>query len=185
MSIKLQSSSNVLSECQEQWECCKNNTIHLLLSRFTIFIEQMKLSNISTMFLNFCQFRAYVLEFLKKGSLPMFLALFLLNIKSLYHNLVSSKQGQIHGYPSCVRVGRNSAREGHRGIWPGAVSLTSHPRIAHGQRYPMPCWEWLAEEVEWEQGSGPKGPMSCRTRVNFHTSWESLFEAKGAIFLDI
>ena len=28
----------------------------------------------------------------------------------------------------------------------------------------MPCWEWLAEEVEWEQGSGPKGPMSCRTQ---------------------
>ena len=25
---------------------------------------------------------------------------------------------------------------------------TSHPRIAHGQRYPMPCLELLAEEVE-------------------------------------
>ena len=25
---------------------------------------------------------------------------------------------------------------------------TSHPRIAHGQRYPMPCLEWSAEEVE-------------------------------------
>ena len=48
---------------------------------------------------------------------------------------------------------------------------TSHPRIAHGQRYPMPCLEWLAEEVEWEQGSSPKGPMSCRTQVNFHKSW--------------
>ena len=24
----------------------------------------------------------------------------------------------------------------------------SHPRIAHGQRYPMPCLERLAEEVE-------------------------------------
>ena len=22
-----------------------------------------------------------------------------------------------------------------------AEVLTSHPRIAHGQRYPMPCWE--------------------------------------------
>ena len=41
---------------------------------------------------------------------------------------------------------------------------TSHPRIANGQRYPMPCLEWLAAEVEWEQGSGPKGPMSCRTQ---------------------
>ena len=41
---------------------------------------------------------------------------------------------------------------------------TSHLRIAHGQRYPMPCLEWLALEVEWEQGSGPKGPMSCRTQ---------------------
>ena len=28
----------------------------------------------------------------------------------------------------------------------------------------MPCLEWSAEEVEWEQGSGPKGPMSCRTQ---------------------
>ena len=25
---------------------------------------------------------------------------------------------------------------------------TGHPRIAHGQRYPMPCLELLAEEVE-------------------------------------
>ena len=46
----------------------------------------------------------------------------------------------------------------------GPQCLTSHPRIAHGQRYPMPCWEWSSEEVEWEQGSGPKGPMSCRTQ---------------------
>ena len=28
----------------------------------------------------------------------------------------------------------------------------------------MPCSEWLAGVVEWEQGSGPKGPMSCRTQ---------------------
>ena len=46
----------------------------------------------------------------------------------------------------------------------GKESETSHPRIAHGQRYPMPCLEWSTEEVEWEQGSGPKGPMSCRTQ---------------------
>ena len=44
------------------------------------------------------------------------------------------------------------------------VGKTSHPRISHGQRYPMPCLEWSAEEVEWEQGSGPKRPMSCRTQ---------------------
>ena len=41
---------------------------------------------------------------------------------------------------------------------------TSHPRIAHGQRYPMPCLEWSSEVVDLEQGSGPKGPMSCRTQ---------------------
>ena len=35
---------------------------------------------------------------------------------------------------------------------------------AHGQQYPIPCSKWSAEEVEWEQGSGPKGPMSCRTQ---------------------
>ena len=82
--------------------------------------------------------------------------------------------------------------------------LTSHPRIAHGQRYPMPCLEWSAEEVEGEQGSGPKGPMSCRTQrwisimktkfirqkqrkslPLFHTSWEGIFEVFGAIFYDI
>ena len=43
----------------------------------------------------------------------------------------------------------------------------------------------IAEEVEWEQGSGPKGPMSCRSRVNFHASWEGIFEAFGAIFPNI
>jgi len=32
------------------------------------------------------------------------------------------KQGRIHGYPSRVRVGRGSDREGHWGIWAGAVS---------------------------------------------------------------
>ena len=35
---------------------------------------------------------------------------------------VTLKQGWIHGYPSHVRVGRSSAREGHWGIWAGAVS---------------------------------------------------------------
>ena len=50
----------------------------------------------------------------------------------------------------------------------------SHPRIAHGQRYPMPCLEWLAKEVEWEQGSGPKGPMSCSTQ-----RWISLHPEKA------
>ena len=45
-----------------------------------------------------------------------------------------------------------------------AENITSHPRIAHGQRYPMPCLERSSEEVEGEQGSGPKGPMSCRTQ---------------------
>ena len=29
---------------------------------------------------------------------------------------------------------------------------------------PMPCLERLVEKLEWEQGSGPKGPMSCRTQ---------------------
>ena len=48
------------------------------------------------------------------------------------------------------------------------------PRIAHGQRYPMPCLEWLVEEVEWEQGSGPKGPMSCRTQ-----GWISIHPEKA------
>ena len=42
--------------------------------------------------------------------------------------------------------------------------LTSHPRIAHGQRYPMPCLEWSSRWVVLEQGSGPKGPMSCKTQ---------------------
>ena len=48
--------------------------------------------------------------------------------------------------------------------------LRSHQRFAHGQRHPMHCLELLAEEVEWEQGSGPKGPMSCRTQ-----GWSSIY----------
>ena len=35
------------------------------------------------------------------------------------------KQGQIHGYPSRVRVGRSSAGEGHKGIWAGAICSKS------------------------------------------------------------
>ena len=71
--------------------------------------------------------------------------------------------------------------------------ITSHPRIAHGQRYLMPCLEWLAEEVEWEQGSGPKKPMSCRTQgwisrcpeADLKSGWQYLvqksrFETWGA-----
>ena len=38
----------------------------------------------------------------------------------------------------------------------------------------MPCLEWSAEEVEWEQGSGPKRPMSCRTQ-----GWISLRPGKA------
>ena len=55
--------------------------------------------------------------------------------------------------------------------------VTSHPRIAHGQRYPMPRWERSSEVVEWEQGSSSKGPMSCGTRVNFQMSWEGKHQA--------
>ena len=32
-------------------------------------------------------------------------------------SLLTEKQGRIHGYPSCVRVGRGSDGEGHWGIW--------------------------------------------------------------------
>ena len=38
----------------------------------------------------------------------------------------------------------------------------------------MPCLKWLAEEVEWEQDSGPKGPMSCRTQ-----GWISIHPEKA------
>ena len=41
-----------------------------------------------------------------------------------------------------------------------AIEETSHPRIAHGQRYPMPCLEWLVKELEWEQRSGHRGEFS-------------------------
>ena len=44
-----------------------------------------------------------------------------------------------------------------------AKKITSHPRISHSQRYPMPCSEWSPEDVDQEQGSGLKEPMSCRT----------------------
>ena len=35
------------------------------------------------------------------------------------------KQGQIHGYPSRVRVVRSSAEESHQSIWAGAVGSKS------------------------------------------------------------
>ena len=73
---------------------------------------------------------------------------------------IVKKQGRIHGYPSRVRVGRSRSL-GHLGrscmlkMLKNAKKVTSHPRIAHGQRYPMPCWEWSSEEVEWQQGRCP------------------------------
>ena len=42
--------------------------------------------------------------------------------------------------------------------------LTSHSRIAHGQRYPMLCLEWSNEEEAWEQSSSHNGLMSYKTR---------------------
>ena len=38
----------------------------------------------------------------------------------------------------------------------------------------MPCLEWSAEEMEWEQGSGPKRRMCCRTQ-----GWISLHPEKA------
>ena len=49
------------------------------------------------------------------------------------------------------------------GIGATALKQTSPPRIALGQQYPMPCLEWSSERVEWDQGGGPKGPMSYKT----------------------
>ena len=57
---------------------------------------------------------------------------------------------------------------------------TSNPRIVHGQRYPMPCLEWSNEEVEWKQGSGPKGLMSCRTQ-----GWISRRPEKAHLRVDL
>ena len=51
--------------------------------------------------------------------------------------------------------------------WFYLLKVTSHPRIAHGQRYQMPCLERSVEGLEWEQGRGPKGPMSSRTQGRF------------------
>ena len=51
---------------------------------------------------------------------------------------------------------------------------TSHPRIVHGQRCLMPRLEWSAEEVQWEQGSGLKGPMSCGTTGCILKAWFQL-----------
>ena len=38
----------------------------------------------------------------------------------------------------------------------------------------MPCLEWSAKEVEWEQRSSPRGPMSCKTQ-----GWISIHPEKA------
>ena len=80
---------------------------------------------------------------------------------------MNQKQGRIHGYPSCVRVGRSSAGEGHLGIWAGAVSSKSSrtpkklivAKALDGQRYPLPLCEYM-RVCDGERGSAPKGPMT-------------------------
>ena len=62
---------------------------------------------------------------------------------------------------------------------------TSHPRIAHGQRYPMPCLEWLAEEVKWEQGSGAKSRCPVGHRGEFPPVLRGRIWGLSAIFHDI
>ena len=59
-----------------------------------------------------------------------------------------------------------------RGIQPLFIAQPpphTQTRIAHGQRFPMPCLEWSAEEVEWEQGSAaaPKGRCPVGHRGEF------------------
>ena len=59
---------------------------------------------------------------------------------------------------------------------------------SHRTWYLMPCLEWSAREMEWEQGSGPKGLMSCRTRAWIPIrpdSWEGIFEALNFVVFPI
>ena len=54
------------------------------------------------------------------------------------------KQGRIHGYPSCVRVGRGSDEKGHLGSWPGAV--TSKPPVNAEK---AKCYQRTDQQTEW------------------------------------
>ena len=44
---------------------------------------------------------------------------------------------------------------------------TGRPRAICGQRYPLPCFEWLWFGVRGSRPAAPKGMMSCRTQGDF------------------
>ena len=53
-----------------------------------------------------------------------------INVSILKHRLIEMKvKTEQNGYPSRVRVGRGSDKEGHLGIWAGAVSSKCWKRM--------------------------------------------------------
>ena len=58
---------------------------------------------------------------------------------------------QIHFHKILTSWGLNSILEESKLAWRDCLTtntlyITSHPRIAHGPRYPMPCLDWLAKK---------------------------------------
>ena len=47
---------------------------------------------------------------------------------------------------------------------------TGRPRAICGQRYPLPCFEWLWIRVRGSRAAAPKGTKSCRTQGDFRSS---------------
>ena len=46
-------------------------------------------------------------------------------------------------------------------------SVTGRPRAICGQRYPLPCFEWLWIRGRGIRAAAPKGTKSCRTQGDF------------------
>ena len=47
---------------------------------------------------------------------------------------------------------------------------TGRPRAIYGQRYPLPCFEWLWVGVRGSRAAAPKVTKSCRTQGDFCSS---------------
>ena len=78
------------------------------------------------------------------------------------------EEKRIHGYPSCMWVGRSSAGGGHQGIWAGAICSKSSKmpkkeivaKALDGQRYPLPLIMFVYASVMVREAAAPKWLMT-------------------------
>ena len=93
--------------------------------------------------------------------------------QSRSRSLIEDKQGQKHGYPSCVQVGRGSDGEGHRGIWGRSGELKKLKNTKTVSSCKSVRWsavpiapKLVNVRCEGERGSGPEGADDlCLARI--------------------